>query len=370
MKIMTTGTLEVVVLAQVEGLNPSPQLPENVSQRTFEIHLHNEDTGARGVLRVGTQSGKLLGGWLSHGDDEPTAAGRAADRRRPGRRVGGHHGLPRGNWGPAVKVELCGAKNPDYPSEYACELFAGHGRVRPNDPNEHPDNWYAHAAPSEGAWWNLPEDPMTEDNSGLTVEPVTRPDDPLEPARLARIAQLSRALVSYGLTGRWSWAGTLTSGYHLRTKANGGRWVMGAQNVHEHYEVDADGDGGRVVPTDCTGAAGTDACSAGYRDQQAQDRPVPAFAVREPDSPWTTIRPASGIPIFSVCPRRHLGPRPPGVPGRRVRVPLPRRRAGGPPWTPRPCWPSWRTATRSGASWGRLCPRWTGTPRRSPTRWR
>jgi hypothetical protein len=201
-----------------------------------------------------------------------------------------------------VKVELCGAKNPDYPSEYACELFAGHGRVRPNDPNEHPDNWYAHAAPSEGAWWNLPEDPMTEDNSGLTVEPVTRPDDPLEPARLARIAQLSRALVSYGLTGRWSWAGTLTSGYHLRTKANGGRWVMGAQNVHEHYEVDADGDGGRVVPTDCTGAAGTDACSAGYRDQQAQDRPVPAFAVREPDSPWTTIRPASGIPIFSVCP--------------------------------------------------------------------
>jgi hypothetical protein len=131
-----------------------------------------------------------------------------------------------------VKVELCGAKNPDYPSEYACELFAGHGRVRPNDPNEHPDNWYAHAAPSEGAWWNLPEDPMTE----------------------------------------------------------------------EHYEVDADGDGGRVVPTDCTGAAGTDACSAGYRDQQAQDRPVPAFAVREPDSPWTTIRPASGIPIFSVCP--------------------------------------------------------------------
>jgi hypothetical protein len=70
MKIMTTGTLEVVVLAQVEGLNPSPQLPENVSQRTFEIHLHNEDTGARGVLRVGTQSGTLLGGCLSHGDDD------------------------------------------------------------------------------------------------------------------------------------------------------------------------------------------------------------------------------------------------------------------------------------------------------------
>ncbi len=70
-KVMSTGTLEVLALADVEGLRPRYALPETLEQRTFDIHLQDDSTGATGLLRVGTQSGKLLGGgWLRHGDHD------------------------------------------------------------------------------------------------------------------------------------------------------------------------------------------------------------------------------------------------------------------------------------------------------------
>lgn len=46
------------------------------------------------------------------------------------------------------KPELCGAQNPDYPGEYACESPKGHGPIL-NEDNQP----YDHAAPSKGAWW-------------------------------------------------------------------------------------------------------------------------------------------------------------------------------------------------------------------------
>ena len=44
---------------------------------------------------------------------------------------------------------LCGAQNPDYPGEYACEYPKGHGTIFDDEENQP----YDHAAPSKGVLW-------------------------------------------------------------------------------------------------------------------------------------------------------------------------------------------------------------------------
>lgn len=53
-----------------------------------------------------------------------------------------------------VRIVRCGAENPDYPGEYACEADDGHDRI----PDEE-GVLYDHAAPRIGAWWNTPVSP-------------------------------------------------------------------------------------------------------------------------------------------------------------------------------------------------------------------
>lgn len=54
---------------------------------------------------------------------------------------------------------LCGAENPDYPGEYSCTYPAGHDVIPLDAPDLAPGEdveFFDHAAPDAGAWWNIP----------------------------------------------------------------------------------------------------------------------------------------------------------------------------------------------------------------------
>jgi hypothetical protein len=54
-------------------------------------------------------------------------------------------------------MKACGAENPQYPGEYACEYPAGHGPiVDPEDGDMPITGTFDHGAPSKGVWWTGP----------------------------------------------------------------------------------------------------------------------------------------------------------------------------------------------------------------------
>lgn len=54
-------------------------------------------------------------------------------------------------------IEICGARNPDYPGEYSCTFPKDHALIQLVDEYEDDGDFYRHAAPASGAWWNTEE---------------------------------------------------------------------------------------------------------------------------------------------------------------------------------------------------------------------
>lgn len=53
-------------------------------------------------------------------------------------------------------TDVCRATNPAYPTEYFCTLPKGHSLARLDDDEHGVDEYYDHAAPQLGAYWNMP----------------------------------------------------------------------------------------------------------------------------------------------------------------------------------------------------------------------
>jgi hypothetical protein len=77
-------------------------------------------------------------------------------------------------------MKACGAENPQYPGEYACEYPAGHGPiVDPEDGDMPITGTFDHGSPSKGAWWTVP--PAGTDEAAKVEARDASPDGGIDP---------------------------------------------------------------------------------------------------------------------------------------------------------------------------------------------